>query len=963
MPSAHLTLREEDIIRLVLEFLQNRGLHIAQLGIERETGVINGYYSDDVLFLRQLILDGQWDDVLEFIQPMEALQEFDMKRFRFVILQHKYIELLCIKSEAACVMGSSTANLDSAVEEVVKVLHELEKVSPTKEDYSNLCLMLTLPRLSDHLSYKDWNPSSARVQCFRDIYPLVEKYLPPIKKANEKEFVIAKNDRLIQLVIKGMLYESCVRFCQAKATGSKEQLLQEINFSRLLDGSVGFGDSDLSLLSWLQNIPSDTFAIPFEQKTLNIDVEQIERPSLETSWTEHMLITPIKPKTFPHSAMPFTRPRSAADIMSRSLLPSLDILPNSQDNSSHSKAMLMALSAADLSSSPMVKSSFASFHLSGLKPSKSMNTSVDKLFENENDVFLSGTFDQLPSISEVHHSTPKIPLAPARSNSPDKKNNESASSTPDHRSRETSNSTTARSSRRDSLSEKPPTATTIVLSDAQATLNNAQNYDQGDLMKEFQRQKQKLHDTLIAQEQERQELLRQLQNTENRIQEDSMARTNTNNAHNAAKNNNNAVASVPQATVVVRSNTPSSAAAINQTPHNNYNNCDVVRNATNVANSNQTKINVMNGPKQLPQIVNGAKHNHLDNHYDSVKNTRQDGDGQSSNGNRPRFLPVTTLEDVQAIRCAEFHPQGSLYAVGSNSKTLRICAYPKLHDLRDDHKTCQPTVLFKRTKHHKGSIYCMAWTPIGDLLATGSNDKTVKLMKFNNDTANFEGQEIELAMHDGTVRDVCFLEDTSNKSSLLISGGAGDCKIYVTDCATGQPYQALSGHSGHILSLYNWGGVIFASGSQDRTVRFWDLRTRGCVNVITPTTVTATRQGSPVAAVCVDPSGRLLVSGHEDSSCVLYDIRGTRTLQCFKPHASDVRSIRFSPSAYYLLTAGYDNKLVLTDLQGDLTAPLPSVVVAQHQDKVISGRWHPAEFSFLSTSADKTSTLWALPPI
>lgn len=51
-------------------------------------------------------------------------------------------------------------------------------------------------------------------------------------------------------------------------------------------------------------------------------------------------------------------------------------------------------------------------------------------------------------------------------------------------------------------------------------------------------------------------------------------------------------------------------------------------------------------------------------------------------------------------------------------------------------------------------------------------------------------------MHDGTVRDVCFLEDTSNKSSLLISGGAGDCKIYVTDCATGQAYQALSGHSG-----------------------------------------------------------------------------------------------------------------------------------------------------------------------
>ncbi|XP_032681476.1 WD repeat-containing protein 47 isoform X10 [Odontomachus brunneus] len=335
----------------------------------------------------------------------------------------------------------------------------------------------------------------------------------------------------------------------------------------------------------------------------------------------------------------------------------------------------------------------------------------------------------------------------------------------------------------------------------------------------------------------------------------------------------------------------------------------------------------------------------------------------SSNGGRPRFVPVTALEDVQAVRCAEFHPHGKLYAVGSNSKTLRICAYPKLHDVREDHQTYQPTVLFKRTKHHKGSIYCLAWTPDGRLMATGSNDKTVKLMRFNADTSNLEGQEVELTMHDGTVRDLCFLEDTSNKSSLLISGGAGDCKIYVTDCATGTPFQALSGHSGHVLTLYNWGGAMFVSGSQDKTVRFWDLRTRGCVNMVTPATVPGSRVGSPVAALCVDPSGRLLVSGHEDSSCVLFDIRGGRTVQCFKPHAADIRSIRFSPSAYYLLTAGYDNKLVLTDLQGDLTMPLPSVVVAQHQDKVISGRWHPTEFSFLSTSADKTATLWALPPV
>lgn len=59
-----------------------------------------------------------------------------------------------------------------------------------------------------------------------------------------------------------------------------------------------------------------------------------------------------------------------------------------------------------------------------------------------------------------------------------------------------------------------------------------------------------------------------------------------------------------------------------------------------------------------------------------------EANGTGGGTGRPRFVAVTSLEDVQAVRCAEFHPQGKLYAVGSNSKTLRICSYPKLSDLR-----------------------------------------------------------------------------------------------------------------------------------------------------------------------------------------------------------------------------------------------------------------------------------------
>ena len=70
----------------------------------------------------------------------------------------------------------------------------------------------------------------------------------------------------------------------------------------------------------------------------------------------------------------------------------------------------------------------------------------------------------------------------------------------------------------------------------------------------------------------------------------------------------------------------------------------------------------------------------------------------------------------------------------------------------------------------------------------------------------------------------------------------------------------------------------------------------------------------PVASCSIDPSGRLLATGHEASpeggACTLYDIRGGRIVQSFRPHSADIRSVKFSPNAYYLLTAGYDNRYV-----------------------------------------------------
>lgn len=103
--------------------------------------------------------------------------------------------------------------LEITMQEAVKCLHSLEEFCPTKEDYSKLCLLLTLPRLTHHAEFKDWNPSTARVHCFEEACTMVAEFIPADRKLSEAGFR-ASGNRLFQLLIKGILYECCVEFCQ-----------------------------------------------------------------------------------------------------------------------------------------------------------------------------------------------------------------------------------------------------------------------------------------------------------------------------------------------------------------------------------------------------------------------------------------------------------------------------------------------------------------------------------------------------------------------------------------------------------------------------------------------------------------------------------------------------------------------------------------------------------------------------
>ncbi|XP_049663082.1 WD repeat-containing protein 47 isoform X4 [Accipiter gentilis] len=854
--------KEAEIIKLILDFLNSRKLHISMLALEKESGVINGLFSDDMLFLRQLILDGQWDEVLQFIQPLECMEKFDKKRFRYIIMKQKFLEALCVNNAMSA--EDEPQHLEFTMREAVQCLHALEEYCPSKEDYSKLCLLLTLPRLTNHAEFKDWNPSTARVHCFEEACVMVAEFIPADRKLSEAGFK-ASNNRLFQLVMKGLLYECCVEFCQSKATGEEITESEVLLGIDLLCGN-GCDDLDLSLLSWLQNLPATVFSCAFEQKMLNIHVDKLLKPT-KAAYAD--LLTPLISKLSPYPSSPMRRPQSADAYMTRSLNPALDGLSCGLTN--HDKRV------TDLGTktSPM-SHSFANFHYPGVQ-----NLSRSLMLENTE---CHSIFEESPERSD----TPVEPQHPISSETL------CQSSVPEN---ESLNGAQSQGSAKQEKNELRDSTEQF-----QEYYRQRLRYQQHLEQKEQQRQlyQQMLLEGGVNQEDgadQQQNLTEQFLNRsiqklgELNIGMDSLG---------------NDVQTLSQQCNGSKGNASTNPASNFTSPPSDASQ-RITTDSQNVNTSTPRKLGSANqipfpeeSPVQGNQIVSehAVTQPQLEDSSGNLSRTRGDEDDKS----KKQFICINTLEDTQAVRAVAFHPSGSLYAVGSNSKTLRVCAYPEVIDPSAYNAPKQPVVRFKRNKHHKGSIYCVAWSPCGQLLATGSNDKYVKVLPFNAETCNATGPDLEFSMHDGTIRDLAFMEGPESGGAILISAGAGDCNIYTTDCQRGQGLHALSGHTGHILALYTWSGWMIASGSQDKTVRFWDLRVPSCVRVVGTT------------------------------------FHGT--------------------GAHYLLTGSYDMKIKVTDLQGDLTKQLPLMVVGEHKDKVIQCRWHTQDLSFLSSSADRTVTLW-----